>query len=202
MTSYSVGDPVQVNDEQGSYTGVIIEVVDQELLHVQMIKKDDQTKIYRITDDAYEVPRYAIAEHVHLNSDADAPKAFHKLGFRMLDGGSFVRHEDEDDTSVPLGNPEFDYSSSDDESDSDSMKDFIVPDEECDPFTPAEPTCTFVRETHQAVRMFNDWVPATEEEQQVKQFITKQEARAAAIDDDARFSKNMPGITSYSKPPL
>lgn len=197
-TSYSVGDPVCVSDAEGDYLGVVIDHLSSEALSVQMIKKFGDG-LYRTTSDAYEVPLSAIEVHEHLQSDDDAPKAFNKLGYRMLDGGTFVKLTDEEEHGAPIGSAEFDMYSSDDESVG-SLCDFIVPDDECEPFTLAQDDSKFVQETHQAVREFNQWVPKTEAEVQTKQFIQSQEQKAVFIDDNARFARNLPGAASYSNP--
>lgn len=201
VTSYSVGDPVVVNDAEGTYTGIVIGTINDQALSVQMIKKH-KDGIYRTSADAFEVPLYAITEHKPLDSDDDAPKAFDELGFRMLDGESFVRHEDElTGMSVPIGELSYEIPS-DEESESESMKDFIVSDSECEPFTLASNDSQFVQDTHRAVNEFNDWIPQTPKEEQTRQFIIQQEARAVAIDDNTRFAQNLPGESTYSRPPV
>ena len=201
VTSYSVGDPVEVNDAEGTYTGIVVGTIGKQALSVQMIKKH-KDGIYRTSADAFEVPLYAITKHKPLQSDDDAPKAFDELGFRMLDGESFVRHEDEEaGLFVPIGDAGYEIPS-EDESDSESMKDFIVKDNECEPFTLAPNDSPFVRDTHRAVNEFNDWQPKNNKEEQTRQFIICQEARAVAIDDNARFERNMPGESTYSRPPV
>ena len=90
-TSYGVGDAVEVSDEVGNYIGVVIDCVDDDTLCVQMIKKGNDS-IYRITDDAYHVPHHAIAQHAPINGDdGAAPRAYDQLGYRMIDGSSFVK---------------------------------------------------------------------------------------------------------------
>ena len=198
QTSYDAGDPVKVSDEEGEYYGVIIDVGEE--LTVQMITQDLDDKVYRITSDAYLVPRTAIAEHKPLKgSDDGAPRAFHELGFRMLDGGSFARHSDEEGAQLmPVGDEAFELLSESD-SDDDSMSDFIVRDHECEPFTHADSSIDFVRETHQAVRAFQSWIPQSEQEYNAKEFIERQESRAVQIDDEIRFSRGMPGA-NYARP--
>lgn len=200
-TSYSVGDPVRVSDAEGEYIGIVVDRLTNDTLSVQMIKKFADG-LYRTTSDAYEVPSYAIEEHKALQSDDDAPKAFDQLGFRMLDGATFVKHTDEDTNDVPVGLQVFEVrsSASDDDSDDNSLCDFIVADEDCEPFTMAEETNAFVKDTHQAVRDFQSWQPKTPAEIKAKKFIEGQEHRAIIVDDNARFSRNMPPASKYSEP--
>jgi hypothetical protein len=179
---------------------VVIELSGTELC-VQMLKPGDN-KIYAITDDAYQVPVTAIARHIPLSgNDDDAPRAFHDLGFRMLDGGTFVKHSDETTSAVyPIGDAAYDMYSDDDDDSAGSLRDFIVDDEDAEPFTLALGDSDFVRETHAAVRDFNSWVPRNEQEHGMRQFINDQEARAVRIDDDVRVSNNGGAAPSYSNP--
>jgi len=200
-TSYSVGDPVEVCDEDGSYHGVVIELVDSTTLCVQMMKKQSDN-MYHISDDAYHVPHAAIAHHVPLSGDDDgAPRAFDALGFRMIDGSTFVKHDDETgDIPFPIGDAAFDMHSDGDSDSEGSLKDFIVPDEECEPFTLASSDTDFVRETHAAVRGFNAWIPRDDQEHQMRSFILAQESRAVAIDDNTRFARDGRAAPNYSNP--
>ena len=201
-TSYDIGDPVEVSDEVGNYFGVIVDHVDDETLCVQMIKqRADQC--YEVTSDAYHVPHDAIAQHVSIDGDDDnAPAAFHSLGFRMIDGSTFVKLSDETgDRMFPVGDPLFDVRSDDDGSSMGSLRDFIVDDDECEPFTIAESNHPFVRETHAAVQQFNDWTPATDQEYSIRRFIQEQEARAVVIDDNIRCSRPNSGpCPNYARP--
>ena len=200
-TSYCVGDPVEVCDAEGSYYGVVIEIVNKHLLSVQMLKAGEN-RIYQVTDDAYHVPLGAIVQHKQLHgSDDGAPRAFDELGFRMLDGGTFVKHTDEANGQIfPIGEAAFDLVSDDDSDSVGSLKDFIVDDDKCEPFTLANDDSDFVRDTHAAVRGFNSWLPQNEQECQMRQFVLSQEARAVAIDDNLRFGNSGGAAPAYSNP--
>jgi len=158
--------------------------------------------MYRITDDAYHVPHVAIVCHKPLNGDDDgAPRAFDELGYRMIDGCTFVKHDDETaDRAFPVGEAAFDMHSDDEYDSEGSLKDFIVPDEECEPFTLAAADNDFVRDTHSAVRDFNAWVPGNEREDEMRRFILAQESRAVAIDDNNRFANDGGAAPNYSNP--
>lgn len=200
-TSYCVGDPVEVCDAEGAYYGVVIEVVDAHVLSVQMLKAG-KNLIYSITDDAFHVPLEAIVQHKPLyGSDDGAARAFDELGFRMLDGGTFVKHTDEASGRIfPIGEAAFDLHSDDDSDSVGSLKDFIVEDEDCEPFTLANDDSDFVRETHAAVRGFNSWLPQTDQEYQMRRFVQAQEARAVEIDDNIRVGNGGGAAPAYSNP--
>lgn len=200
-TSYDIGDPVEVCDEVGNYFGVVIDHVDDETLCVQMIKKRAD-QCYEVTSDAYHVPHSAIAQHVSIQGDDDnAPSAYYSLGFRMIDGSTFVKLSDETGNRMfPVGDAEFDVRS-DDDSSMGSLREFIVEDDKCEPFTLADSSHPFVQETHAAVQQFNTWVPATDQEYSIRRFIQEQEARAVVIDDNIRCSRSDSGpCPNYARP--
>ena len=200
-TSYSVGDPLRISDA-GQDAWCVYMCQKENTLQVQMLEKGADL-IYRIGAGMWDIDDDMVIEHHRLGGDDDkAPAAFHELGFRMLDGGSFVRHSDERGNALfPVGDMAFEMASDDDDEDglADEMTDFIVPDNECEPFTHAVVDNDFVRETHAAVRGFNDWVPKDEREAQTRSFMIRQEARAAQVDDEARFARNMAGA-NYRNP--
>ena len=191
-----------MSDNEGEYYGVVIDHVDNDTVCVQMMKKQ-RDRMYHITSDAYHVPHNAIAQHISLDGDHDkAPRAFASLGFRMIDGATFVKDEDEvGDAEFPLGDEAFDPASDNEEYDSDdSIHNFIVPDDECEPFTLAEGSSEFVQETHAAVRGFKSWAPANSREDGVRRFIQNMETRAVMIDDNNRFERGGGAAPSYSNP--
>lgn len=201
-TSCYVGDPVLVSDAEGQYYGVIIGIVSKDTLCVQMIKQQ-ANKCYAVTSDAYHVPYHAIEQHESLHGDdSNAPAAYDRLGFRMLDGSTFVKHSDETGNAMfPVGDAAFDLCSDDGSSSMGSLKDFIVDDDKCEPFTVAPDDSSFVRETHAAVHGFNDWVPVNDREYSMRRFIQQQEARAVAIDDNVRFAQADAGACpNYTNP--
>ena len=198
-TSYSVGDPLRICDA-GKDVWCVYMGHCGEVLQVQMLEQGVD-RMYRIGEDLWDIDDDMVMEHHELAGDDDkAPAAFHELGFRMIDGGTFVRHSDEvGDALFPVGDMAFEVVSDDEEGDTGEMDDFIVPDDECEPFTHAVADNDFVRETHAAVRGFNEWVPKDDREAQTRSFMIRQEARAAQVDDEARFARNMAGA-NYRNP--
>ena len=199
-TSYLIGDPVRISDGEGESFGVVVGTPDSSTVEVQMLEKGVD-HMYRIGSDCYHIEIDCIVEHHELHGDDDkAPRAFDTMGFRMIDGGTFVKHSDEVGArTFPIGEGAFDPRSDDDEPEDTTLDGFIVPDAECEPFTQAPADTDFVRDTHAAVRAFNEWVPKNEQEAQARSFMIRQEARASRVDDEARFSRDMPGL-SYRDP--
>jgi len=68
------------------------------------------------------------------------------------------------------------------------LNEFIVDDDEAnEPFTHAEPTSDFVKDTHKAVNDYNKWAPKSREEARVKRFIDGMAAKYQTSDDDRHF---------------
>ena len=123
----------------------------------------------------------------------------------------FCKKEDENVVSLPL----FD---SDDEEEPepkrtkagmhgyDSDDGFIVPDDEGDNFTYADPStlspeaAKFVEETHQAVREFEQWQPKDKEQEGIKQFVNKLEVKATNEEHEKAFWKGKDRLR-FTKPP-
>ena len=176
---------------------VVIDAVKYGKVPVQTLVQDPVTFIYHVSSKVTKVKLEDIVQHVPIGGNHDqAPKAWDKLGFRMLDGERFVKHSDEvGDRVFPIGDASFELISSVDSSESmGSLRDFIVPDEECEPFTHADDSHPWVRDTHAAAAQFDDWVPENEHEIAAKHIVTRIQARAAHAEDDKRMDRNMPPL--------
>lgn len=138
----------------------------------------------------------AAIDHVEpVDEDRGAQYAWAELGFRMLDGSTMVREDEE--REVPLGDEAFEIMSESDE-DEGSLKDFIVKDEDTPRFTFADGE--FARETHAAVRAFDAWNPPQGSRlADWKDGIRRMEARAAALDDQRQFEAGHSGV-EYNRP--
>ena len=168
-------------------------------LSVHELMLDENTKLWSFSNAFWmDVPIELVqqVQCIH-GDDGNAPSAWDALGFRMIDGGTLVKHSDEVGSHLfPVGDGAFDTRSTSDDSEG-SLKDFIVPDNECEAFSFAKGE--FAEETHRAVREFDKWVPKDEREAQVKAFIVSQEKRAMQLDDNIRAGKGMRAI-HYNNP--
>lgn len=200
VTSYTIGDPLCISDAGTERWCVVVGAESSGKPEVQMLEQGVD-KMYRIGEQVFVIHDDMVTTHHALNGDDDkVPGAFDELGFRMIDGGTFVKHSDEvGNANFPVGEWAFDIRSSDEGDDGSDLGDFIVPDDECEPFTHAVADNDFVRDTHAAVRAFNGWVPKDEREAQARSFVLRQEARASHVDDEARFARNMAGA-NYRNP--
>ena len=195
---FSVGDAVVASCGRG----VVVEETTSSPICVQLLVQDPQTKIWHVDSALTHLNLNDVEEHVSIDGDdGNAPRAWDQLGFRMLDGGSFVLKSDESPDSThmfPVGDPAFE-ARSDDEDEEDQigeeMRDFIVPDDECEPFTKAPEDNDFVREVHGSVDWFKKWEPSNPREYAVRDGIRRLEAHAAHVDDEARFSRGMRALS-------
>lgn len=151
--------------------------------------------VWNYSAEWHSIPRESVQEHVETKT-IGVVKALQVLGFRPLDEGSFVKLDEEDElANVPIGMAL--------PSDDDfigihpEMRDFIVPDEEGEPFSFAAP-CKFVRETHEAVHGFNNWNP-DDTGKKVKEFVDTMSTRVI-VQENARTKLGC--ALTYDKPPL
>ena len=168
-------------------------------LPVHELKQNQDNKLWAFSDTFWlDVPFALIQKQYSIhNDDGNAPKAWDNMGFRMVDGGTLVKHSDEVGSNLfPVGDAAFEVVSDSDDSEG-SLKDFVVPDGKCSPFTFAEGT--YAQETHAAVRAFDNWQPKDDQEARTKAFIVKQEKRAMQLDDNARFARGL-GALNYNRP--
>lgn len=173
----------------------------------------DETNEWEAIDPA------SIKKHVKVPDESDrrtTVKAWADIGFLPGgDGMTFCRLEHENATTLPL------YEGAEDESDDEetdvvssnpkmhgyASDGFVVPDDEGSDFEFADPdqldeeAAKFVRETHEAVREFDNWEPKDKQGHAVKGFIERMDHKAAIETDNKRFSKGKSSI-STSKPPL
>lgn len=190
-----IGDFLQVLGEDG--TSWYAEVVGvKPNLEVYFIERTNECngKIWAYTEDWHVIPKESIEMHVETT---DVVEALEHLGFRAIGDSKFIRIEDESSpdlvSAIPIDNvPDDDPLGIHPE-----MRDFIVPDEEGERFTTAEPNNDFVRETHEAVRAYNDWNPTEGEEKRVHDFIEQLDQRVCT-EEAARGLDTV----QYTRPPV
>ena len=131
-----VGDFVQVlGEDNADWYGEVVGVLDQ-TLEVYFIERESNG-VWKYSAEWHVIPKESVTIHVK-TQDHGVVKALELLGFRPLDEGSFVKLDEEDSlTNIPVGMAlptEDDFIGIHPE-----MRDFIVPDEEGEAFTFAEP---------------------------------------------------------------
>lgn len=174
--------------------GEVVGVLDKTLEVYFLVKKDNN--VWHYSDEWHEVPKSSVTQHVVTSKCTNIVVALKELGFRPLTEETFARLDETGD--VPVGDGCFDVDEDDFVGIHPEMKDFIVPDEEGERFTFAEATNDFVRETHEAVRAFNDWNPSGDAKK-MKNFILSMEDRVIKKENNrTRLGEAM----AYNNPPL
>ena len=191
-----VGDLISVYAENDQVWYAEVVGVADNTLDVYYIQKGSNN-VWSYSPDVYEVPKGCVKDHVVTSSHANIISAFRALGFRPLTDSTFARIDEPGE--VPVGDAAFDDIEDDDcIGIHPEMQDFIVPDEEGEAFTMAEPNNEFVRETHKAVRDFNQWHPEGEATR-VKNFIESMDTKACHQENRrTRLGEAL----AYNNPPL
>lgn len=189
------GDFVSMHAEDDEiWYGEVVGAND-EAIEVYFIEKGDST-VWTYSEEWHEVPKESVITHVDTSSHANIVGALKEIGFRPLTDSTFARVDEEG--VVPVGDPAFD--SVDDSvcvGIHPEMQGFIVPDSEGEAFSFATTDNAFVRETHQAVRDFNSWVPQ-EDAVRIKRFIEGMDEKACALENNrTRLGEGL----SYNNPP-
>jgi hypothetical protein len=196
LKQMKAGDLVSVYAENDQIWYAEVVATEESTIDVYYIQRGDNN-VWSYSDDVFEISMCCVENHIVTSSHANIVSAYRSLGFRPLTDSTFVRL---DETGVtPVGDAAFDDIEEDDcVGIHPEMRDFIVPDEEGEAFTLAAATNDFVRDTHKAVRDFNNWHPDGEATR-VKDFIETMDTRACH-QENAR-TRLGEGI-SYNNPPL
>lgn len=195
-TSYNAGDLVKVQGETGVWYAEIVGEDEEHQLEVFYINRSENHWIWKYDDDWETVSKECILEHIPLVKEK-AVECYKQLGFRPLTEETFIKLDDKipDDVLVPTG--EFDEEEADSD---DSLQDFIVPDDEAEAFTPADPSIPFVQETHELVHKYNKWEPKDRKQKRLKSFVDNLAHKYKVKDDERQFAKGT--SVDYDHPPL
>ena len=188
------GDFVKVlGTDSAEWYAEVVGISGTDVLEVFFIEK--KGNVWSYAADWQEIPLASVQEHI---DTVNVVVALGKLGFRPIDEGTFVKLSEEDAGAVvpvgmqlpteddPIGiHPE--------------MRGFIVPDDEGEPFSFAEPSSQFVVDMHKAVRQYNDWVPTDPQAVGIKEFIDNMDTRECIQEDNRNVHQQ---TLSYTRPPL
>ena len=197
MSDYKEGDLVKVYGETGEWYGEIVGENEDGQLELFYINRGPTNRwIWQYDEDWDVVSKNSILEHIPLVKQK-VVDCYKQLGFRPLTENTFVKLDDEipDDVVIPTG----DFDEEEEESDG-SLDDFIVPDEEGEAFTPADPTIPFVQETHELVHKYNTWEPKNKTEEKLKGFVDNLSHKYKLKDDERQFVEGK--SLDYDPPPL
>lgn len=221
---YSAGDLIQFDINTIKFYGEIVGIADDGKIEVSRLKKTEKQegRIWEFTeDDAWSaIESSYIQKHIKVPDSAKRSvvvKAWREIGFLPGgDGVTFCRVEDEESLTLPLcgGDSSSDDSGDDDEPVSSNPNmhgyasdGFVVPDDEGSDFEFADPdklddeAAKFVRETHQAVRDFDNWEPTDKQGKAIKAFVERADKKASIETDNKRLEAGKSSI-STSKPPI
>jgi len=181
------GDLLKINGESGVWYAELVGIDEEGLLEVFYINRcKDNRWVWKYDDDWNTCHRNCVMEHIPLIKEK-ALECFRQLGFRPLTENTFLSLNDTvpDEVSLPTG--EFDEVPMD--QDEEDMSDFIVPDEEGEPFRPASPSIPFVQETHELVNRFNTWEPKNKKEEKLKAYVDNLSHKYKLKDDNIQFAE-------------
>ena len=191
----SIGDLVSLTLSGGVKAyGEVVGVLDDKIEVYFLLK--GANNVWSYSSEWHLAPTSTITQHVVTSECANIVVAFKQLGFRPLTEDTFARLDETGE--VPVGDACFDVDEEDVVGIHPEMQDFIVPDEEGEAFTFAEPSNDFVRETHKAVLEFNDWDPSGDAKK-LKDFVLSMEDRIIRK-ENART--RLGEAVSYNNPPI
>jgi len=226
MTLYAAGDLIVFEIDGQTHYGELLNVDDDGKFEISCIKKTTKQggRIWEfVADDEWDaVDPATVKKHISIGAPTrdNVKKAWKEIGFYPAgDGITFCRVQDQDAVNMPLYEGAED--DSDDETDPEGLvpstregmhgyasdDGFVVPDDEGEAFHFANPdelddeAAAFVRDTHKAVRDFDNWAPTDKQGVAIKKYIEKMDQKASIEEDNRRFQRGKPALP-MSKPPM
>lgn len=193
---YKPGDLIKVNGDKEWYAEVIDENEDKQLEVFYINRTSENRWVWQYDEDWDVVSKESVLEHIPFDK-TNILKCYETLGFRPLNEEKFVKLDDEIPDNVLMPTGEFDQEQDDSE---DDMSDFIVPDEEGEAFTPADPSIPFVQETHELIHKYNTWEPKDNKGKKLKVFVDDLAHKYKSQDDERQFTNGK--SVDYDHPPL
>jgi hypothetical protein len=209
--------------KSGTY-GQVLEV-DSNILLVNVMEQDPQNVHQLLLNDnpdneiSISVEEVAAEQPISDLKDRSChAAAWATIGIRLIAsktrGDVFVTHAvEQSGTMVEIGDDDLDVESTPSTSTDDGMHGyerdgFVVPDDEVEAFTFADPNDPEVRpggadrvqEMNEAVHAFEDEVPVTNEQKQYRSWMNAYQRRIAINDDEKQFARGT--SLTYSRPPL
>jgi hypothetical protein len=199
---FNNGDLIVCNDGRSAE---IVGIDEDNMLEVFFIVSNLRKangKIFEYADDWETIEKSQVVKHVKKPSNKfDYPKCYKEIGFKPWDGVIFTRTDAaEDDEDLKTFQFPTNCIESESEDDEEDMSDFIVPDDQGEPFRQASPTNTFVIDMHSAVNEYNEWVPIDKKHIGVKRVIDTMEKKYSTMDDDRQFVLGK--SIDYNHPPV
>ena len=219
MESILLGAALKLNIDQEEVYAQLIDKCPNQVLTIARLVSTDQHPGLLLLDDNPEseinVPLSAVVSFSNidnLDSMKEHKRAWLNIGVRLVRSTEevdyFVETAKEDQVTIDIGDGN---ESDDDEETGDTEEDgmhgyesddgFVVPDDECEAFTHANPNdSTFVEDVHQAVTAYNDWNPQDQDAQRFRAWMDRFEQTYTQKDDEQQFAQGT--SISYTQPPL
>lgn len=191
------GDLLKIRGDNGDVRYCeMVGINEDKQLEVFFINRTSENRwVWKYDEDWDVVSRNQVIEHIVLDK-TNAIQCYNQLGFRPLDEEHFVLLTDDipDNVLMPIGCFE-----AEEQDISEDMSDFIVPDEEGEAFTMADPSIPFVQETHELVNKYNDWDPDDAHGKKLKTFVDTLAHKYKSMDDNRQFASGK--SLDYDNPP-
>ena len=169
--------------------GEIVGVVDNRLEVYFLVpdpnKANGKVWVYKSEWDT--ILKSDVVKHIDVKHKELYPKYYREMGFKAWDGEIFTRldiniEKDKDLKKYPFP------TGCDTEDELDEYDETFLASED-EPFTFADASSDYVKETHKAVNAYNDWKPKTKSELRMKSFIDNMELKYSTMDDNKQFQK-------------
>lgn len=187
----NVGNVLKVQGDSGTWYGIITAITNNEITIMYLVANGEMVNgrpVYKFEEAYNTIEIESIIEFYNLS----IRRSLLQYGFVRRDKDYWVLYDnspvDEDSVSIEyLSSNDSSDSDEEDTSDQDDMGDFIVSDDNEDIFTEACDDSDFVRSTHTAVGMYNDWVPSSSLDKKIKDIIDNIEYKAKIVEDNKNF---------------
>ena len=194
------GDLLKIQGETGEWYAELVGIDEDGKLEVFYINRTKENRwVWEYDEDWQVVSLNSVLEHIPL--DKTNPLTSYKtLGFKPLCPDSFVKIDEEDSIPADQLMPTGEYDEDEGMESDDSLRDFIVPDEEGEAFTHAPMDSEFVQQTHDCVNQYNQWEPKTSSEKKMKSFVDSLAHKYKQQDDNRQFAQGK--SVDYDHPPM
>ena len=194
--SIKAGDLIQSGSRYGEVVGI-----EDGVLEVYFLKREttnvNHSKywIWKYEEEWETLPQDDVTRHIPMQK-SKVIECFLELGFRPLTEETFQKFSDKipDHVSLPVG------LDTNEEDSSYVYDDMFVKDEDSEPFTYADPSIPYVKETHELVHQYNQWVPKDKKQEKIKEFVEDWSKKYKLRDDEHHFTSGT--SVNYDRPPL
>lgn len=202
LSSFKEGDLINYvledrSNGDGAYVGEIVNISNGVLdVHYLYRTKLYENKLWRFNEtETHQVVPQHIIRHVGREPSTLTKEMVRNMWDSMgyvVGLHDFCLKQDENNVVLDMTPGDSDNEEEDDTI-AEEMKDFIVPDEQGEPFCHPDMTKLskeqqkWVNETHKAVRDWENWHPEDEEQKKIKDFVDNMTAKYSVKEDERQF---------------